>query len=117
MKKTVAEICNIIRPELGVQIVTQYLHDSLFISWNCRSQTGGSGQQCCYDRSGSLITGPPGGGTVDLVSPDISFVRHFIHDVIPFLLCCKAGTFSDCSEYYQHRPSDTSALFAPPIPG
>ena len=67
----------------------------------CRSQTGGSGQQCCYDDRGRLITGPPGGGTVDLVSPDVSFVRHFVDDVIPFLLCCKAGIFSNCDEYYE----------------
>ena len=83
----------------------------------CRSQTGGSGQQCCYDDRGRLITGPPGGGTVDLVSPDVSFVRHFVDDVIPFLLCCKAGIFSNCDEYYEHRPSDNGARFDPPIPG
>ena len=61
--------------------------------------------------------GPPGGGTVDLVSPDVSVPKHFIYDVIPYLLCCKAGTFSDCDEYYEHRPSDMRALIPPPPPG
>ena len=82
-----------------------------------RSQTGGSGQQCCYDDRGRLIIGPPGGGTVELVSADVSFERNFIRDVIPFLLCCKAGIFSNCGEYYEHRPSDNGARFDPPTPG
>lgn len=80
------------------------------------SLTGGSGQQCCYDGNGNLITGPPGGGTVDLVSPDVSTFRHFIHDVVPYLLCCKAGVFSDCDEYYSKRPSDRGVDYSPPPP-
>ena len=92
---------------------------SVFIILACipRSQTGGSGQQCCYDDRGGLITGPPGGGTVDLVSPDVSFVKHFVQDVIPSLLCCKAGIFSNCDEYFEHRPSENGVQFDPPIPG
>lgn len=90
---------------------------NISLCWICRAQTGGSGQQCCYDNRGLLVTGPPGGGTVDRVSPDVSFWRHFTSDVIPFLLCCKAGIFSDCDEYYRHRPSDTGEQFEPPVPG
>ena len=78
--------------------------------------TGGSGQQCCYGRDGLLITGVPGGGTVDLISPDVSPVGHFVQDVLPFLLCCKAGIFSDCDEYYEHRPSDPGFDYSPPPP-
>ena len=63
-----------------------------------------------------MVTGPPGGGTVDLVSPDVSKIRHFISDVIPFLLCCKAGIFSNCERYYGNRPSDKGVDFSPPPP-
>ena len=77
------------------------------------SLTGGSGQQCCY-RNNGLVVGSPGGGTADLVSPDVNFFGHFVQDVVPFLLCCKAGIFSNCDEYYRHRPSDTG--FPPPQP-
>ena len=79
------------------------------------SLTGGSGQQCCY-RNNTLVVGPPGGGTVDLVSPDVDFIGHFIQDVEPYLLCCKAGIFSDCAEYYRHRPSDDGYPPPPPPP-
>ena len=79
------------------------------------SLTGGSGQQCCY-RNNALVVGPPGGGTVDLVSPDVDFIGHLIQDVIPYLLCCKAGIFSNCAEYYRHRPSDDGYPPPPPPP-
>lgn len=80
----------------------------------CSAFSGGSGQQCCYHRNGLLITGPPGGGTVDRVSPDVSVFGHFVQDVLPYLLCCKAGVFSDCGEYYDKRPSDSGVDFSPP---
>ena len=77
--------------------------------------SGGSRQQCCYNRQ-FLVTGPPGGGTVDLVSPDVSKVRHFISDIIPYLLCCKAEEFSNCGKYYDNRPSDRGIDYSPPPP-
>ena len=83
-----------------------------------RSLTGGSGQQCCYDSSNNIIVGPPGGGTVDLVSPDVSVANHLIKDVLPFWLCCKAGSLSNCGQYYRHRSSDNcSRSMPPPVPG
>ena len=64
------------------------------------------------------MVGPDGGGTVDLVSPDASYTGHFLNDILPFLLCCKAGIHSQCEEYYQHRPSDNGSRFEPPrMPG
>ena len=81
-----------------------------------RSLTGGSGQQCCYNSRGDIITGPPGGGTVDIVSPDVSVTEHFLKDVFPFFLCCKAGVFSNCGRYYQYRPSDDCSRSVPPPP-
>ena len=79
-------------------------------------RTGGAGNQCCYGRNGRLLVGPPGGGTVDRVSPEISELDHFVHDVLPYLWCCK-GLFSNCDKYYEHRPSDDGSCFDPPPPG
>lgn len=77
-----------------------------------------SGQQCCYDSDGTLLVGPPAGGTVDLVSPEleISRLEHFIDDVIPAIACC-TGLFSNCDVYYEKRPSDDGSRFNPPPPG
>ncbi len=77
---------------------------------------GGHSQQCCYNNNGFLVTGPPGGGNVDLVAPDLRLLDHFLHDIIPCLLCCKAGLFSKCSTFYDRRPSDRGFDFSPPRP-
>ena len=100
-------------------IVQDYIHACIKIEYQSfRSLTGGSGQQCCYDHSGNIIVGPPGGGTVDQVSPNVSTTKHFFRDVLPFFLCCKAGLFSNCRRYYQSRPSDDCSRFVPPsLPG
>ena len=69
-----------------------------------------SGQQCCYDRDGHLLTGPNSGGTVDLVAPmgrfGYNIIRHQLEDVIPANYCCK-GVYKDvtCGLYYEKRPS------------
>lgn len=78
--------------------------------------SGGYSQQCCYNSNGFLATGPPGGGNVDLFSPDIGLLRHFLDDVIPYLLCCKAERFSKCTSFYEKRPSDRGFDFSPPRP-
>jgi hypothetical protein len=78
-------------------------------------QTQGSGNQCCYKKDGTLNVGPDGGGTVDLYSPSEDFWGHQLHDVLPFVLCCK-GLFSNCAEYYRHRPSDDGSRFMPDPP-
>ena len=67
------------------------------------------------------MVGPPGGGTVDLYAPTgffnlIGKWRHFYHDVRPFYYCCK-GEFSDCREYYKHRPSDDGSRYVLQPPG
>ena len=33
----------------------------------------GAGQQCCYSQDGTLIVGPPGGGTADRYNPHEEF--------------------------------------------
>jgi hypothetical protein len=50
---------------------------------------GGSGQQCCYDSNGKLITGGAAGGTPDKVAPvgPIDALRHYDADVVPFERC------------------------------
>lgn len=78
-------------------------------------QTQGSGNQCCYRKDGTLNVGPPGGGTVDLYSPQNHLIKHQFYDVIPYILCCK-GAFSKCEEYYKHRPSDNGTGYMPDPP-
>ena len=88
----------------------------IIYSFTLSRQTQGSGNQCCYKKDGTLNVGPPGGGTVDRYSPEVAFWKHQLHDVVPFLLCCK-GLFSNCEEYYKHRPSDNGSRFMPDPPG
>ena len=76
----------------------------------------GSGQQCCYSENGMLLVGPEAGGTVDLYAPGQNFWDHQFHDVIPFIFCCK-GLFSDCSAYYDRRPSDNGSDYVIDPPG
>ncbi len=80
------------------------------------SRTSESGQQCCYDKDGNIIVGPPGGGTEDTYSPDglTDTSRHFLYDVVPWFACCY---FSDqCDKYYLYRKSDDCSEYNPPRP-
>ena len=81
-----------------------------------RSPDPPSEQVCCYDDRGYLVTGFPGGGAVNTVSPDFSRAQHFLMDVHPYFLCC-TGQFPNCRNYYEKRPSDTGNGFNPPRPG
>ena len=71
----------------------------------------GAGQQCCYDGN-SLIVGPPGGGSLDVVSPEKSFWGHVGRDVLPWYACCKFT--ENCGKYYERRPSDDGSRYVPP---
>ena len=64
------------------------------------------------------MVGPPGGGTVDLYAPTslTSTLKHYTHDVLPFIYCCR-GTFSNCNLYYQKRPSDNGKRYILKPPG
>ena len=60
------------------------------------------------------MCGPPGGGTIDMVSPQGGvdcFVQHFLVDVLPAIYCC-TGLFPDCASYYAKRPSTKSVGYA-----
>ncbi|XP_028417110.1 sushi domain-containing protein 2-like [Dendronephthya gigantea] len=72
----------------------------------------GAGQQCCY-KGDSLLVGPPGGGTLDIVSPEKSQLGHFSEDVLPWLACCELSFFDNCGKYYDGRPSDDGSRFIP----
>ena len=72
-----------------------------------------SSQQCCYGSDGMLVTGSPGGGRATIASPDVNIHDHLQDDVIPYLLCCKAGQSSNCAEYYSKRPSDRGTHHGP----
>ena len=77
----------------------------IYVNIISNSENAGSGQQCCYSSDGGLIVGPKAGGTVDRYAPGQHFWQHQFHDVLPFIFCCY-GLFSDCSAYYEKRPSD-----------
>jgi len=73
-----------------------------------------SQQQCCYGPSGNLLVGPPGGGTLDKSSSDLSKLKHFKDDVVPYYYCCKFS--NNCDKYYDKRPSDNGSRWRPPTP-
>ena len=80
------------------------------------SENMGSGQQCCYFENGSIIVGPPGGGTVDRYADRLDRWNHFLYDVLPYFACC-VGLFSDCQAYYDKRPSDDGSNYDRNPPG
>lgn len=61
-----------------------------------------AGNQCCYE-DGKLVNAGSAGGTVDAFAPFPYGPRHFIHDVVPVLVCEKAGTIE---KYLERRPVD-----------
>ncbi|XP_074660606.1 uncharacterized protein LOC141913030 [Tubulanus polymorphus] len=73
---------------------------------NCiRSESPGSSvlsaQVCCYDTWMMLITRGRGAGTLNLVSPDISYTLHQKMDIQPWVVC--KGNWS---KYQLGRPTD-----------
>lgn len=82
----------------------------------------GAGNQCCYRASGTLIVGPPNGGSVDKVAPTGSGLEyisnvygHFTEDVLPYIYCC-TGMQRNCTKYYERRPSDDGTSYVDPTP-
>ena len=75
------------------------------------SKSGG-GQQCCY-KSGTLLLGPPGGGTVDTCHYSKKEC-HYNADVLPWEKCCKNKSIESCKKYYEKRPSDDGTNYKPP---
>ena len=74
------------------------------------SDYGGHGNQCIYDHCGELLTGYPGGGTVDWISPINDRDRHGDEDVRPYneardLDRCCGGNGIYSKKYYEVRPS------------
>ena len=90
--------------------VTSYTHTP-----HCSSLSS-STQECCYDGSGRLLTGSPGGGSLIKEPLAKSRARHFQEDVRPYLLCC-TGYVPSCQKYYEHRPSDDGTRYQPQVPG
>ncbi|MDP2322839.1 MAG: RHS repeat-associated core domain-containing protein [Gammaproteobacteria bacterium] len=63
----------------------------------------GSGQQCCYDKNGNLITDGPAAGTPDASAPwgPLGIFDHWREDVRPFKWCRDAGMLD---KYLALRP-------------
>ncbi|KAI0239250.1 hypothetical protein LSAT2_010018 [Lamellibrachia satsuma] len=80
----------------------------------------GAGQQCCYDRNGTILPFENGGGTLDRAHvkgyhssnfETIPVVSHLVEDVLPFYLCC---IFSkNCEKYEEVRPADNCSKYDP----
>ena len=73
-----------------------------------------AGQQCCYDSTGLLKVGPPGGGTLDLGHWRNAW-DHLNKDVVPFFQCCKLS--NNCDIYYKWRPSQDGTGWVAPGSG
>ena len=81
------------------------------------SESGDSGQQCCYNRrNGRLKTGPPEGGTVSRYSPRKNPFLYAAYDYLPRYLCCD-GLFANCDAFYKKRPSDNGSRYLSRLPG
>ncbi|XP_028415602.1 sushi domain-containing protein 2-like isoform X2 [Dendronephthya gigantea] len=94
--------------------LSDYFHPGSTSCYRSRDASpSGTGQQCCY-KGNSLLVGPPGGGTFDIVSPGSSILAHFVRDVIPWFACCKYSNFDNCYKYYDARPSDDGSRYIPP---
>ena len=80
------------------------------------SSLSSSTQECCYDGSGRLLTGSPGGGSLIKEPLAKSRARNFQEDIRPYLLCC-TGYAPSCQRYYERRPSDDGTRYQPQVPG
>ena len=80
------------------------------------SESGDSGQQCCYNRKNGRLKIGPGGGSVQRYSPRRNPLKYAIYDFLPRKLCCE-GIFSNCEKFYEKRPSDNGSRYQPQLPG
>ncbi len=65
-----------------------------------RIWTGQSGNQCCYDEKGRLITWGAGAGTPDEYGPGGSVISHYFCDVVPFNTLCRKYRDEAWREYH-----------------
>ena len=97
------------RPEFGEENATACFR-------SVRSNIHGAGAQCCYNDGGEIITRGTGAGSDDRYHSGQSFWKHQLHDVLPFLQCCKfQSNQGACNRYLELRPpragSNTSGQF------
>ncbi|KAI1707227.1 nidogen-like domain-containing protein [Ditylenchus destructor] len=84
-----------------------------------RKSAAQGGQQCCYDKGGKLLVGPPGGGTEDWGSHGdrnvvSNFLSHARADILTWHACCwddPSGPY--CKMYYEKRPSKDCRNYRP----
>ena len=70
--------------------------------------------ECCYDRFGALIVGPPEGGSYKLYHPLIFNEEYYREDLMPFSDCCVNSR--RCRLYFTFRPYDDCSRYTPFIP-
>ena len=70
------------------------------------SNIHGAGAQCCYNKAGQIITRGTGAGSDDRYHSGDTRWKHFFHDVLPFIACCKFQSDPEtCDKYLKQRPS------------
>ena len=86
-------------------IVDPALHPGA--SYELRSIGTETGQQCCYDANGKLMTTGDGVGTADKFSPTKNKKGHYVEDVVPFVIAMRldGGKFGkNVQRYVSVRP-------------
>ena len=79
----------------------------------------GEQTKCCYAQTlfffglsgGSLLLGPPLGGTAHRYHPWINGLEHWRSDIVPFQHCCVDSSL--CHLYFERRPSIDCSNFLP----
>lgn len=84
-----------------------FFHPGAKACYRSDPPVNGHDQQCCYDTTGKLLVGPPGGGTLDMSTG----FMHVFDDVLPYITCCRLS--NRCDLYYAKRPSDDGSRWHP----
>ena len=84
-----------------------------------RSDTisGRESNQCCYDKSGSLLTDPHGGRSFKEFNGRSNFIAHYETDRGPYLSCCKQRKHNDteCEKFMKYRPVVIGENYVPSL--
>lgn len=116
------------KTDQGFSFLKWQLKNFPLMTWfSSVSPTHGSGQQCCYDSTGTLVLmgDSIGGSTPDRAHdwgsppyknpPWVPGYSHWLYDVTSFFYCC---LWSDqCNIYFSHRPSSGCVNYRPPKAG
>ena len=72
-------------------------------------------QQCCYSSNGSLLVGPPSGGSLHIPHRETDILSYFNENIKPYFWCCIHS--QNCNLYHERRPSDNGSRWQEPVIG